>query len=114
MFPARVPPSPTLLFPPPPGSGGWSRAVVSFPPPLLTSGLQTLWDWLRLSASSFSFYDWLQDARDAGPDWLGQGACAAGFSVASHSWGGLPAGRTSRLSLEERSRLPGKAAAAAK
>lgn len=45
-------------LPPPPGSGGWSRAVVPFPPPLLTSGLQTLWDWLRLSASSFSLSDW--------------------------------------------------------
>lgn len=101
-------------FPPPPASGGWSRAVVPFPPPPLTSGLQPLWDWLRLRASSFSLSDWMQGARDVGPDWLGQSACAAGFSVASHSWGGLPAGRTSRLSLEERSRLSGKAAAAAK
>ncbi|KAF5920848.1 hypothetical protein HPG69_006159, partial [Diceros bicornis minor] len=76
--------------PPPLGSGGWSRAVVPLPPPSLTSGLHALCDWLRPSASSLSFSDWLQDARDVGPDWLGQSACAAGFSVASHSWGGLP------------------------
>lgn len=99
---------------PPPGGGGWSRAAVPLPPLWLTSGLQALRDWLRLSASPLSLYDWLRHARDASPDWVDQSACAAGFSVASHSWGGLPADRTSRLSLEERSRLSGKAAAAAK
>lgn len=84
------------------------------PTPPLTNRRQALWDWLCLCASSLTLSDWLQDARDASLDWLDQSACAAGFSVASHSWGELPAGRTSRLSLEEGSRLSGKAAAAAK
>lgn len=112
--PKAPPHLPTPPFPSPPPLRQWRLVTRRLPSPtlLITSGRKAFWDWLRLRASSLRLSDWVQGARDASPDWLDQSACAAGFSVASHSCGGLPAVRTSRLFLQERSRLSGKAVAA--
>lgn len=109
---ARVPTPPALLSPSP---RRWRLVARRRPAPAppLTSGRQALWDWLRLCTIFLQPSDWLQGARNGSPDWLNQGACAAGFSAASHSWeDSRPAGRFASL-LRRGPGSPGKAAAAA-